>query len=712
MNTIELISPKEGTYPLLFLKTLKKHSVRRLSAMSVIGALAVYPVVIGDDSAFASDPACGPKVGAVHQVSTPAQLQAVGSGGAGAGDCGLGASYLQVNDITLTSAWTPVSQDGFTGTYDGGNFSITGLQVDGEGASNQGMFLSVFGTVTRVNLVGASVTSTNQTLGTLVGFLGETGLVSYSSASGSVSGERNVGGLVGVSMGLISHSSASVTVSGTFYYVGGLLGQNEGGTVTDSHATGSVTSTSDYVGGLVGYSRTDNVAVGGEISESSATGSVTGEDVVGGLVGLLESANIAESYSSSVVVATDTAGGLVGLMTNEYVIAATVEYSYASGSVTSTGNYVGGLVGESRFSRVFASYASGAVVGYDYVGGLSGYFSGQIAQAYSVGRVRATASVVSGVGGFLGYYDGNDLIANFWDVETSGFTTSLDEEPTELEGLSSQAMKTITPYTADVLVDAAWGIVPASQFSEPLNNVSPQPTPLIKPDGTPPEETWGIGPSVNSGYPFLWWQTSSGVEQIPTGDSLSTGGGFSAPPQTTITSSGTTLTVNLNKTRELLLSGSNLNLVIQASVGGENATINFVASNSGNLVITTLPLLPSGKYTLTLLTPTGLVAGEFEVGIIARITKLRAIEASGKLSKQVRSEVRKQNLTYDSAGTLSCWGVTTSSSGSALALAKQKAEKVCAYAKRQNPELDVVASSRTGTGKPARNQVVKLRYLK
>jgi hypothetical protein len=152
--------------------------------------------------------------------------------------------------------------------------------------------------------------------------------------------------------------------------------------------------------------------------------------------------------------------------------------------------------------------------------------------------------------------------------------------------------------------------------------------------------------------------------------------------------------------------------VTQASVGGKNATINFVASDSGNLVISTLPLLPSGKYTLTLLTPTGLVPGEIEVGIIARITKLRAIEASGKLSTQVRSEVRKQNLTYDSAGTLSCWGVTTSSSGSALALAKQKAEKVCAYAKRQNPELDVVASSRTGTGKPARNQVVKIRYLK
>jgi hypothetical protein len=72
-------------------------------------------------------------------------------------------------------------------------------------------------------------------------------------------------------------------------------------------------------------------------------------------------------------------------------------------------------------------------------------------------------------------------------------------------------MKTIAPYTAGALSETAWGIVPASQFSAPLNNASPQPSPLVNPDGTPFEETWGIGPSVNSGYPFLWWQTGDAI---------------------------------------------------------------------------------------------------------------------------------------------------------------------------------------------------------
>jgi hypothetical protein len=155
-----------------------------------------------------------------------------------------------------------------------------------------------------------------------------------------------------------------------------------------------------------------------------------------------------------------------------------------------------------------------------------------------------------------------------------------------------------------------------------------------------------------------------------------------------------------------------LNLITQAEVGGKKAIINFGASNSENLVISKLPLLPSGKYTLTLRNAAGAVAAEVEVVKIAKIIRLRAVAASGELSTQVRSEVRKQNQIHALAGTLRCWGVTTSSSASELALAKQKAEAACAYAKRQNPELDVVSSSRTGTGKPARNQVVKLRYLK
>jgi hypothetical protein len=390
-----------------------------------------------------------------------------------------------------------------------------------------------------------------------------------------------------------------------------------------------------------------------------ATVAITTPAEVGILVGRGQSVSIDNVVTSGTITNTHSStsytGGIAGLIRTD-TTPSTIVNSYSSATVSSSSTDVGGFVGGLFGATLSNSYARGAVTGAGGLGGLSGSTSG------------------------------GTFTNAFYDEQTS-------TQPANGLGTAKTTaeMKSLSTFVAWPIVDG-WA--------------------AYAPNDTP-AKIWGICSAVNDGYPFLLWEYTTDPCVAPQSNSGSgSSGGFSAPPQTTVTSSGTNLTVNLNKTRELLLSGSNLNLVTQASVGGKNATINFVASDSGNLVISTLPLLPSGKYTLTLLTPTGLVQGGVEVDIIARITKLRAIEPSGKLSKQVRSVVRKHNLTYASAGTLRCWGVTTSSSAAELALAKQRAEVACAYAKKRNPELDVVASARTGTGKPARNQVVKLRYLK
>jgi hypothetical protein len=459
----------------LVLKTLKKHSVRRLFALSAVGALAISSVFVGGESVFASDPLCGPKVGGVHQVSTPTQLQAVGSAGAGTGDCGLGASYLQINDITLTSAWTPVSQTGFTGTYDGGNFSITGLQVNGGGASNQGMFRNVSGTVTKVNLVGASVSATNGTLGTLVGFLSETGVVSYSHASGSASGAGNLGGLVGVSMGSISHSSAAVTVSGSDSYVGGLLGQNEGGTVSDSSATGSVTSTSTDVGGLVGYSWDNSVAGGGAISASSATGPVQGDGTVGGLVGQLNGSTIQNSFSVGDPTGVNRVGGFVGRNRG------TIQNSFSVGHPTGV-NRVGGFVAHNAEGTIQNSFSVGDPTGQFRVGGFVGHNEATITNSYSVGMVNGTEDVTTG--GLVGENQGGNINNSFWDTETSTISTSNG-------GTGKTTLEMQTPAT---FTTATWSITSASAFGF---------------DRTGSNFVWGIGSGLNCGYPFVYWQTES-----------------------------------------------------------------------------------------------------------------------------------------------------------------------------------------------------------
>jgi hypothetical protein len=106
------------------------------------------------------------------------------------------------------------------------------------------------------------------------------GTVSNCYASGRVSGDEMIGGLVGRnrSDGIVSNCYASGTVSGT-EHVGGLVG-NSSGIVSNCYAGGSVSGTED-VGGLVGY-----CANAGNVSYCYASGPVTGTKYVGGLAGM------------------------------------------------------------------------------------------------------------------------------------------------------------------------------------------------------------------------------------------------------------------------------------------------------------------------------------------------------------------------------------------------------------------------------------------
>ena len=451
--------------------------------------------------------------------------------------------------------------------------------------------------------------------------------------------------------------------------------------------------------GLFGYlnnSRVENFTLRGDISITGTSPSVFNVGSVAGAA--RDGTNVISKVRSEVSVLATTVtrtGGLVGELAGS--VGTIIEYSSYVGSIrvdhTAGNGRAGGFVGSigGLTTKITNSYVRAS-------------FSGTSLLKFGVGALFNQTPLTQNIYGASPGVDfafsppnGSSSTNSFWDSElAAGVAANSDGSAVvNAVGRSTDVMRSLNNYSSGA---NPWGIVDGWE--------------LFSTTGTP-AKIWGICSAVNDGYPFLLWEYTTDPCVAPQSNSGSgSSGGFSAPPQATVTSSGTDLTVNLNKIRVLRLSGSNLNLVTQASVGGKNATINFGASDSGNLVISKLPLLPSGKYTLTLLTPTGLVAGEVEVVKVAKITRLRAIDASGKLNAQVRSVVRKQNLTYASAGTLRCWGVTTSSSASELALARQRAEAACAYAKKRNPDLDVVASARTGTGKPARNQVVKLRYLK
>jgi hypothetical protein len=231
--------------------------------------------------------------------------------------------------------------------------------------------------------------------------------------------------------------------------VGGLAGRNAGGTISKCYTSGNVKASlngGNRVGGLVGV-----IGLNGTINECYSKTQVSGDSTIGGLAGLLSAGIIRRSYASGNVSASgDYVGGLTGQIYNSS-ISCEIRNCYATGSVSGNTN-VGGLVGNNYRGVIFRCYAVGATSGTADFGGLCG-----------------TASIG------IGYED----TANFWDIETS--ETIFSAMGT---GKTTSEMKSLITFT-----DAGWNF----------------------------EETWWIIKHFT--YPTLWPETAAysggdGTQQI------------------------------------------------------------------------------------------------------------------------------------------------------------------------------------------------------
>ena len=287
-----------------------------------------------------------------YELAASLDFDTNGNGEADAGD-----AYW--ND---SAGWEPIPSS-YYATFDGNGYTIANLYIDRPDAEYPIGLFGVFGrflkhgaAIRNVVLDGVDVTG-NDDVGGLVGL--NYGAISGSTVSGTVTGNDNVGGLVGANQGDINASIVSGAVSGNDR-VGGLVGGNFNvGDISGSTASGTVTG-NGTVGGLVGWNYN-----GGAISNSTASGAVSGNDRVGGLVGL-NNGTVSGSAASGDVSGNDRVGGLVGSNNG------TVSGSAASGTVSGN-NHVGGLVGLNYFdSSISNSTATGDVSGNDNVGGLVG----------------------------------------------------------------------------------------------------------------------------------------------------------------------------------------------------------------------------------------------------------------------------------------------------------------------------------------------------
>jgi hypothetical protein len=200
----------------------------------------------------------------------------------------------------------------------------------------------------------------NKYVGGLVGYISY-GNIDQSYSLGPTSGKFYVGGIAGYNRGSLSNCYSKSKINsdlpiGTGGYMGGLVGYNYGN-ISDCSASGTVSGTGN-LGGLIGENYWD-----GYITKSHALGDVSGTwNNVGGLVGLNynDEAIIEYCYSTGKVSGKSYVGGFLG---QNYL--GSVNNSYSTGSVTrkaTSDNFSqAGFVGYNNDGKVINCYSIGKV---------------------------------------------------------------------------------------------------------------------------------------------------------------------------------------------------------------------------------------------------------------------------------------------------------------------------------------------------------------
>lgn len=225
-------------------------------------------------------------------------------------------------DLDLTGKeWTPIGnyEKQYTGTFNGGGHTITGLTVTG---SDQyvGLFghIGSGGTVKDVTLEEVKIESNND-MSAVGGVAGRSyGTLENCSVSGSVSGSGIAGGVVGYqSDGFLTGCSSSATVNAGGV-AGGVAGLTDSGaTLTACYATGDVTlesinSGGNFVGGVVGSNTSCTLKAC--YAWGSVTGSGSGTIYVGGVTGTNDEGTLTACYHANGTVSgpAGTTGGVAG----------------------------------------------------------------------------------------------------------------------------------------------------------------------------------------------------------------------------------------------------------------------------------------------------------------------------------------------------------------------------------------------------------------
>lgn len=304
-------------------------------------------------------------------------------------------------DITLSAGsgegnWTPVgylidasNYRPFIGRFDGQGHTISNLTVD-ESEGLAGMFGMNKGTVMNLKLENASVSGISSAGG--IAGRNDDSIIDC-SFSGIVQGSYNVGGIAGENYKKISGCSFIGTVKqgSTGYTAGGIAGESYHGEILDSHSHGTVTGNNN-VGGIVGMTSATHKDKPSRIVACWSDASVSGNSYVGGIVA--SCATMSDAISCYFV------GKAVGKL------------------------YVGGIVGavSGVYNHITSCYSSGEITGESTVGGILGsYNDGTLNMASCYWDKYSGSGTGSGKSSAI-FVDGTSVK---WSTATAGMNASI-----------------------------------------------------------------------------------------------------------------------------------------------------------------------------------------------------------------------------------------------------------------------------------------------
>ncbi len=246
-------------------------------------------------------------------ISSCAELQAISN---------MAGHYVLTGDIDCTGVnFVPLTNDDddfFSGTFNGQGYAIRNLSINADTHDSIGLFVYTSGaTIQNLRIIGATVTGGSNRSGILAGQAGLTtisnvGIEDFHMTSNS----NSIGGLVGYSsFSTISttYVSSGAVIAGLSNWVGGMVGIVDGGSITDIYSSSVTVTGEDEVGGLIGKFYTGNANA--SVTNAYADADVTSNGKVGGLIGWMvggHTCTVTSVFSVGTVSYIGESGRLVG----------------------------------------------------------------------------------------------------------------------------------------------------------------------------------------------------------------------------------------------------------------------------------------------------------------------------------------------------------------------------------------------------------------